>query len=469
MAQPKIYQNLARLPERVVDRFTLYLQSPLHTVHQETLLLWQALRVQHPGYTIADEQLYRQAFPAKHYDNARLRILRNYLWDHLGQFLAVLELEQQALVRDRLLRRAVDRYRLPYPYKLANEPASGPIFWESDHALEEFWRLQDGLGVAVRQTNRGVVHDLHGVLQPLDVFYVVTRLKYLCASADTLTRQPTPAEEAEAKLIMSLYHALNLASQPLAAIYFHLLHLFLNEAPGQHHAEVRHLLQQHQAQIESQECLNIYTYWFNDLNRRHRSGDADALPAIWALYQDMIGLDIFFEQGSFSANHFRNIVLVGAMLGHFEDAHDFLERYHHRLQAPWRTGVYAYCKGYLCFAQAQYAEAKRQLMHVEFHDAEYKVSHQMLLMRIYYETTDLDGLESVRDALKIYLYRNKDLTAVNKAGASNFSRFTIRLAHLKGMLSPRRAAEQLLKEMQQCNQLRDRNWLYAKANEIMDS
>jgi hypothetical protein len=195
-------------------------------------------------------------------------------------------------------------------------------------------------------------------------------------------------------------------------------------------------------------------------------GNPTAIRDMFELYKEMIGLEVLFQEGSFAANHFRNIIMIAAMLREFDWAHDFLEGYHSRLQLPWRTGVYAYCKGYLLFASGQYAEAKRQLVAADFHDPEYKINQQMLFIRIYYETNDLDGIESVRDALKIFLHRNNTIPAASKASAHNFARFAVRLFHLRGLLLPQKGIDKLRKEMRACAQLRDRNWLYAKLAEI---
>jgi hypothetical protein len=184
---------------------------------------------------------------------------------------------------------------------------------------------------------------------------------------------------------------------------------------------------------------------------------------MFELYREMIAVEVLFEEGSFAANHFRNIIMVAAMLGEFDWGHAFLENYHLRLKLPWRTGVYAYCSGYLLFAQGKYAEAKRALLGAEFHDPEYRINHQMLFIRIYYETDDLDGIAAVKDALKIFLHRNHAIPAASKESANNFARFAVRLFHLKGLVSPQKAIGKLLQEMQDCKQLRDRNWLYAKA------
>jgi hypothetical protein len=468
MAIPKLYGNLARLPDKVLDRFTLYLQSPLHHTHRETTALWLALRPHHPTFEISDEALFASAFPEKKYDNARLRVLRSYLVEHLAQFLALSELDLDRPLSHRLVRRSARRYLLEHVDKAAWESQTDSFFGEPERAMEEYILSEDRLSLNVRQDNRGEQHDLHVVLKPLDIFYVTTRLKYLCAILDPTNRKVTVTEEAGLQEIIALYEALDLREQPLTTIYFHILKLFIGEEEEAHLPQFRALLKAHHAQIEAKERVCLYTLWWNYLNDRHNSGKIEGLSHKFQFYQEMIASDVVFEQGSITAHHFKNIVSLAARLGEYEWAQQFLDQYHHRLEMPWRTGVYAYCNGYLLFAQAKYGEAKRQLMGVEFYDSEYKISHQMLYLRIYYETNDIGGLESVKDALKIYLYRNTDLSPTSRESASNFSRFTARLFHLKGLQAPQKSAARVLSEMQNCPKVYDRNWLAAKAAELIE-
>jgi hypothetical protein len=466
MALPKLYMILRQLPEKVLDQFTRYLESPFHNTHGETVRLWQHLSPHHPNYEISDDAVFVQAFPERPYDNARLRVLRTYLMDHLEDFLVLQELGHNAIDRRRLLRNAAVRYGLGHLRKEAWDTIAGPVFFEPELALEEFVLRRDALQAAMLHQNRSLLHDLNFVLKPLDIFYVVQKLKYFCALAEPITNHDPLVQNPELGQVLALYAALDLHSQPLAAIYFHLLHLYLGPDKEAHTTELSKLLQLHHRSLDPKEMLNVYTHWYNHLNLQLRRGSANAPKAIFVLYQEMVACNAFFGHGSISAHHFRNLIFIATVLQQFEWAQQFLDAHSHRLELPWRTGVHAYCNGYLLFAQGRYSDAKRQLMGVGFYDVEYVLNHKILFLQIYYETDDLPGLESVKDALKIYVYRSKDLTSINKASANNFAKFAVKLFHLKALKSRRAAAEKAMKEMQSCKQLRARSWLYEKAEEL---
>ena len=144
-----------------------------------------------------------------------------------------------------------------------------------------------------------------------------------------------------------------------------------------------------------------------------------------------------------------------------------MAQYASRLQAPWRTPLCAYCNAYISFSEGQYAQAKKQLLEIEYFDAAYKISQQLLLLRIYFEENDWQGLESTRAALKIYLYRNKKLPVSTRSAANNFARFAVRIFHLKGLQASEKSALKIIEKMKSCTHLRDRIWLMAKAEALI--
>lgn len=465
MALPKLYQNLQQIPEKILERFTQYLQSPFFHSHEETLELWMSLRLYSPHFEVSDKDLYCVAFPEKTYDNSRLRVLRSYLYNHLENFLQHLELEARQKDRNRLLRVAAFRYSLPQLNKAAWEPIGNPIYWEPEDAYDEFVLRRDRLRNEVKGANRHSILESK-VLEPLDSFYVIQRLKYLCVLAEPITNSDPIMLKPEIELVFDLYKQFELHQQPLAAIYFHLLRLYVAEDPNENLENLDKLLDKFREQLDPNEVINIYTIWFNYLNQQYRAGAKEGLRKIFELYKKMITLSCFFELGSFSAKHFLNVSCIATNLKEFEWAKSFLDENEVKLVDPWRQSIFAYCYGFWLFSQGLYTEAKLQLLDVEMLDTSLKIMSQLLLLKIYFESNDFEGMESIRMALKTFLYRNKEMTKVNKLSVSNFLRFSSRIFNYKNGPRSSNALAKLALEISNCEPIQSRSWLEHKLEEL---
>lgn len=466
MALPKIYRFLQELSPTQVKEFGLWLDSPVHHQHADVKILWGVLMPQIPLFPLSDAELFRLAFPDRPYDNARLRVLRNLLVNQLEDYLAWKEFQASPYLPQRLLREASLHLNVQGLGQKAWEAPTPPIYADPEAALAQYYNAEQHLVYGVTYANRSGEHDLHSVLGPLDSFYVITRLKYLCALADPMTRIAPLSDDPTLEPLFSLYHSLQLDRQPLAAIYYHLLNLFLGKPAERHLPTLQDLLASHYQQLDPIESLNLYTYWFNYLNAQYRAGVPGMLRKIFELYQQMVDLEVLFGEASFAANHFRNIVMVAASLREFDWGYQFLERYSSRLLMPWRVSAHAYCLGFLLYSEGRYSEAKRALQAVEFADWEYKIGQYMLFIRIYYEMNDGQGLEDQVNAMKGFLYRSKEIPKPARESAAHFGRLAHRLFQVKGMVHREAALARVKKAIAQCGNLRDRVWLGEKAGAL---
>lgn len=468
MRLPKLYQNLKKLPAKVLTRFTKYLESPFFNQHSETLELWQALCRFAPDYAVDDETLFQAAFPEKKYDNARLRVLRTYLFEHLEAFLIQQELNEAQGLKHRLLRKAVSRYEIEFSSPAAWESQTSPPYFAAEEALSEFLLREDLFAHSIKTRNFDAARDKASVAIPLDVYYLTLRLKFLCAQINPNLRRGEK-EETPAGLnsILSLVDELNLLHEPLIALYYHLLKIFQGQETEKNLALCRQTLASHGPQMDSVEQINGYAFLLSIYQKRMLAKMEGASQQLFELYQEMAGIEIIFDQGDFSAIHFRNTVEAAAKVKEFTWGFTFIAQKGKLLDADRQAGVIAYCKAFLFFGMKKFSEAKRELLGVEFYDSASRVSRQMLLFRVYYEENDLQGVESVGQALKMYLNRSVDLPDLKQTSMRNLLRFATRLFHLKGKNSPQAEAEKILNEIKACDSVANPEWLFEKAAEIM--
>lgn len=467
MSVPKLYQNLALIPPKDLERFTQFLHSPYHHLHAETRQLWKVLATHHPGFEVTDETLFDTAFPGKQYDNARLRVLRTYLFDLLEQFLAQEELQSNPRVQARLVRMANARLSLPNISGKYLSHKEEPQFQNTSQALEEFFLMEDELRTSIRSRNRGEKRDFPRIMHPLDVYYLSHKLRFFCVMTDPSAMQSGPHDIPGLEEMLALCEVLDLTREPLIAVYYHLLLMFLDRDREKNLQIFTRLLREHGSLLDSFEKGNCYLFLVNFYFAQMASGIPGALQRLFTLYQQMADMSVFFDQESVTAIHLRNMVKVAAMLKEFNWAWKQIRAYENHLSAEWRDNVIAYCKASLYMEDGEYKEAKRFLLNARLQGVQYETGRQVMLLRIYFEENDLEGFESVKTALKTYLHRNQKIPLSTRNSLKNLLRFSSRLFHLRDMKTRALSAANLLREITECKSLSERVWLVSRTEAII--
>lgn len=470
MRTPKLILQLRSVSPKAFRRFTAFVHSPYHSRHAETIALFDALQEHYPNFDIGDEALFDAAFPGKPYDNARLRILRSYLLDLLEKFHVVEQLESEAELREELYLQHLSGSR-DYKARAQHIQRALDILRRKDvtgiSGLHYRFRIEEArMDTQIQLHNRSAEPGVQDVLHPLDCYAMATRLKLLCSLWNA--GQSLDISEGTQGIPETLHYcqALNLQIEPIVGIYYNLLQLFITGDHAAFYPEVRWNLDRYRHQYETIEQVNIYGFLINYFNFRYQAGQPDALEQMFATYKQMLELDLLFDHGSFSVNHLKNLITLGARLGEVDWTADLLKAHQDRIPAPWRDGVFHYGMAYLDFTRGAYGTAKKHLLSVEFFDPLYKVSHQVLLLRIYYEMNDVDALEALSASFERYLQRNKAIAAPKKKSLRSLLRFVHRLMRLRSRTGRQKAAAKLRQDIAACPLLTDRTWVAAKAAEL---
>lgn len=469
MKQPKLYLHLQTLNKKALKRFSDFVESPYFSRHQETKTLFAALLRFHPQYEVTDEKLFAKAFPGRPYTNARLRVLRSYLLDLLHRFWAVEEMEKDEEQKVRLKIRALGQQGLGADQRKEIEKSKTPLdnspLGSLSTAYHAYSLAESWVDSNFKMNTRTGENDIQDALRRLDEYAICNRLKILCAVLNNRANIIQEEHDFGLRETLDLTERMQLHRQPLLGLYYHLLHL-LSEADHEvHFPLMRDLLRENQDHIDSSELVNIFGFLINYCLYAYNRGRPEFLRIAFEVYQEMISLNLLFGQGGFSAHNYKNVIALGARLKEFEWTRTFLEETYLKLPERWREGVFHYGHAYLDFAEGSYKEAKKHLLQVEFFDQLYRSSHQVLLLRIYYETTEVEPFFALVETFRRYLNRNNDLSEGMIAALQNQIAMTKKAFELKiGEL--KLSVQELREEVQSVQPMVDRSWILEKLEEI---
>ncbi|MEM7040176.1 MAG: hypothetical protein AAF570_24625 [Bacteroidota bacterium] len=112
-----------------------------------------------------------------------------------------------------------------------------------------------------------------------------------------------------------------------------------------------------------------------------------------------------------------------------------------------------------------YSNAKKLLREVEFTDVYYHLDSKALLLKTYFELRDWEPLESLIEAFRIYLRRNKMISDYQRKVYLNFLKFAKKLYRYHHRRGP--SIPVILADMETTREIADLRWLRQKA-EAMD-
>lgn len=439
MKQAKILSLIRSLSPWEIQRFRKYVASPFfNSDHKQSELL--ELLIDHKDQDKLDRQiLHQEIYPGLSYNYARITNLLSDLTRLVEDFLAVSYLREHPI-----------ELRIPL-LSIANERNQRKWFHAINHEIEN--RLEGNIGrdewgffhqfrtysasntFFISQEQRKLDQSLPHSMLALDRFYVSAMLKQVC---QLLNRQNVISEEGkEVEVIQKEFidflqkNHLRYAAFPIIQGYFLILMTLVEPGNSSFFFELTNFLQEQQSNLPAEERKPMYQYAQNFCIKQINQGHREYLAELFRLYQEMIQQSLIFYQGYISPSDVKNIVSLGVRLKEFGWTENFLTQYEKKIAEAYRTNSMIYNRAYLYYGQGKQREALRLLNQVEFQDVFYYLGAKTLLLKIYYELKDQEGLESILHAFDVTLRRHKLISAYRKKPYLNLIRYTRKLNQLR--------------------------------------
>ncbi|RMG24332.1 MAG: hypothetical protein D6730_12875 [Bacteroidetes bacterium] len=466
----RLIRILQTLSPAEMRKFKKYVCSPVHNQHKDTIRLFELLHQYYPDFE--SEELDRHAvfsslFPNRPYDDQKLRSLRKYLFDLLIDFITDLEIEQYPLVRQSyklkaLHYRHLEKEFIQYLKKERKQLEAYP-YRNADYFLAKYF-LEDEVLVYQMSKSRWAMDQPQSVIQALNHFYLSEKLRY-CVSMMNIQQIFKVEKEIPMYEEVVQYCRNHLASlPPIIQAYYHLLSLNQEEDAHQHFVVLKQLGQTQFTSFPSDDWINIYYSMINYCHHRYLAGDIGFLSEMLDLYAVMLERKLLLEDGFLSTHNYKNITTLGLRLGKYEWTESFIETYKDYIQPQFRQGIYSYNLAHLYFYQQKYRQALRLLNQIDFIDTFYRISYNILQLKIYYECNEAEALLSLCESFRTFIRRKKELTASVKKSYTNFAKYVRALFMVKIGIDKR--ADKLKDKIENCDALTERQWVLQKLADL---
>ena len=470
MKDTKFFRLLASLNVYELKRFRKYLCSPLHNEDQTFITLFDLILpyLTDSGPEPSRVLIGKKLFPKRKMSNLDYARLFSNFARRIEGFMA-LEQYYSRPVREYtdllevLNRKHLGKYfpdMFSYVKKLhGRETVRYGEYYLNTYRIEALHHeyLEEK---QERSTNKNLLETLSA----LDIFYLVTKLRY-CAAM--LHYQEFLSLEGEIGMIHEiLAHCADgrYDSVPLLKAYYYTVMSLIEPDHEEHFEAMKDILFAHadSIYIEAQQDLFAFAivYCINKINY----GNIIYQRRIFELYKEALNKNILTRDGELSPWDYKNIVTIGLRNKEFKWVEGFIDKYKTKLSKADRDNAYTFNRARYFFAIAKYDKVLDLLQGVEYNDIFYLLDSKTTLMKTYYEMGEYQPLQSLKESFRILLRRKKLISELNQVNYGNFARFTMKL--YRADVKNKSQMASLRKQIESTNNIADRSWILEKLAEI---
>lgn len=413
-----------------------------------------------------NENIYHQLYPEKPFSEKQYRNLRSELFQRLTDFLAIQSF-MASPEKKLFLARTMNQMQATRHF-----PA----------IIEKYSRQEDGIALSLEgkdlnnRLKAEIIHhqvavhgrksiSLNDLILSSEEAFVARILYYALAHFEVQHMYDNPETEPPLLLWDGIIQQLEAGAwgdSKLIQVYYALFKLVKSPGEAAHYLGVKKILTAYGHFFEKTEAKEMYTVALNYCVKVMNSGESSFTGETFHLYKEMLDRSLLITENGIEAWHFKSIATLAINLGDFSWTKDFMDKYARYLSPQFRSNSLFYCKGVLDFHTKDYRNAELHMNEVlqDYNDPFFGLDARAYLLKIYYETGNVTGMDALANSFRLFLRRHQHLSTDRLQNYHEFIRFFRRLVALpKGKLS---RAEKLKKEISSSPYHAGREWLLEK-------
>jgi hypothetical protein len=455
----KIVQLLQACTPEELPALRRFVESPYFNRHTWLAeLLDYLLERRHALEEIDPGHAFAVVLPGQPYDDKRWRYMLSDLGVLIERFWTIEHYESD------------ERRVLPDRMALASERGIDKMYRQTERRVIDLLEGHDTRNsaffeFALKSSEQAYLHftrqklrrydpGLQAVSDNLDRFYYLQKLRFAVAMLEN--RQILQGDYQTGISASWLQHleAADFFGEPLIRLYHAALRAQEDENDETLFENLRTMLVDQERSMPVDDLRSVYQLAINYCARKIRQGKDAFVSEALELYNDGIERKLFSDAGHLSPWAFSNVIKLALRLKRFDWIEEFIQKYGPDLAEDFRQNVLHYNLAELYFYTNRYDEAQQALHKVAMNDLIYYLGARVLLVKIYFETREINALLSLLSAFIAFLKRNREISSNLKQTYLNFCTTVFQLSkpEIKNL-------ERLRENIRTTPLLTDREWL----------
>ena len=402
---------------------------------------------------------FATAFPKKPFNDQLWRLSVSQLFKLVEQWLALRETQQDSTFPQLPLSRAYRKLDLDGHYQRAMTSLQKKLEKELQHdagSYENQYQLEWEKYRFLSSGKRTEVFNLQEVSDAMDTAFIARKLRHACFA---VSHEAVFKTQYDLGLLPAVLNQVAtsppLLGIPAIALYYH-CYLALTQNDEGHFQTFIQSLSKSATALPAEEQRNLYLLAINfGIRQINASRPAYDRPVL-DLYKLALENGQLLNTGRLSHFAFNNIVAIAIRIGENDWVEAFMNNHKNRLERRHRQVAYSLGMARLEYARKKYGEALLHLQKADYKDFINNVIAKTLLMKIYFETGEMEALESHLHNMKTYIRRQRAF-GYHRDNYLNIIHFTQALMDLNPYQKD--GKNKLRQEIESAGRLTEREWL----------
>jgi hypothetical protein len=461
----KAFCILRTFTSRDLKQFAEFAGSSFLNKQPHLTSFYQYLITFHPQYEsekLSSRALFKKFFTDKKFDDKNVRYLFSHLTSLLEKYLSIVNLLNddrkfsQALIDEHMLRNNVKEFNRLFNSLIKAEDAKPR---DANWFYNRFQLEYKYLIYAFSHRKRKEQSNIEKTLESLDAFYLARKLEI---SSEVENARNLLSKNYQSFILDDLVEKIKdhpYSKLPVISVYLRVLSLLRDQDNESHFKLLTDELKKHEASFSQNELRELYQYPLNFCVRMINTGKTLYLHHIFEIYKIIIQNKVILPDNILSQWDFKNIITTSLRLKEFDWAEKFINNYKLFIPEVERKNAVCYNSANLFFQRNQFGKALKMLSTVEFTDIVYQLDTRAMLLKIYYETDDIETLFYHFSAFRKFIRRSRTLSKYQQSSYRNLISFTQKLIKAQG---DQKKIIQLNKEIENNARIADVLWLKNK-------
>ncbi|MFT6334088.1 MAG: hypothetical protein ACI86M_000550 [Saprospiraceae bacterium] len=477
MTDSKVYIALEHLSVYELNSFKKYLSSPYFNMNENLIAIYEIYEPHVKGKlndTLNKELIWEIVFPGKKYNDTKYRKLHSELLKTFEDFIAQKAFDNNKFLRANLTLQAVRTRKIENLYKSVSASADRALEHHynrsSEYLYAKYFNENEKLqfyseSQLQRKRSKNIVGDINisETVKYLDQYYVAEKLKHYVKLLGWKKLISIDQNIDYIDFLNKMVEDEVMQNIPPIAIYNTISKTQLNQDDKESYFQLKKQVAEFIDYFPDTEIKEIYEALLSFCVRMVNKGNLEFQEETLDAYKGALQKETVFENGYIIAINFNNIVFFALRAGEYDWAEQFVEDYKDKLNDTDRTSSVAFSLARIEFYRQNYGKVISLLQEVEMNSAVYALSTKTILLLSYYELDEFDALDSFINSFRVYLNREKSISARKKGTYKNLLKYVTRLINLRD--SDKAGLRNLKTEIEKTSGVGSKPWLLQKLDE----
>lgn len=440
-----------------------WLQSPAHNLRQDVIRLFDYMAKNLTGDEAAfeKERAWKAVFPGEPFDDARMRQVMYFLLKATEAFLVFNDLTGDQVMSQISLTKIYLQRKLDKSYRQSSRLTRE--YLQKQPLRNSYYLLQKALleleeNTYYWDTSQNVAFNLQETADALEKWFLAEKIRLSYAmKAHQRVYRTANYDTGMLEQVLPYVDSRKLLDEPAIASFYYAYMTILQPSEERHFDELVKVIENAGQQFTPIEARTLYIAAINYCILKGNQGQLEYARRLFELYRAGLETGVLLENNTVSRYTFVNAVGAALRTNEYDWAEQFIEQFQQHLEEKERQSLVNFNLSRVYFEKGDYDQAQRMLTRFEYDDMLFNIIAKTMLLKIYYEMSELDAFESLLESMRIYLQRKEALDPTRKTSYKNMISLMKKLLNLNPYSNPQ--TERLKTLVEGTQPLAERDWL----------